>query len=174
MKQPYKSALFEFAFFATYDKAIEFLAENLADPEEWDFSDSSKKSYSILKNYLEHTFRKIKDEGKITYTKNNSHACFNTGLVTKNLEPIYALFEANKSSSNTTDVRSPFYFRAFVKESDIQFLSAFPNNHPDIADFFQHPEDLIFNPHYNFYKGEIEEYETHDLDELISLLEQYK
>jgi len=146
MKHTYKSALFDFAFFATFDKAVEYLAENLADPEEWEFSDATSKRYSILKNYLEHTFRKIQSEGKIAYTKNNSHACFNTGLVTKNLEPIFALFAANKPATSSTEVRSPFYFRAFVKESDIQFLTVFPNNHPDIADFFQHPEDLIFNP----------------------------
>ena len=33
MKQPYKSALFEFAFFATFDKSIEFLAENLGSAD---------------------------------------------------------------------------------------------------------------------------------------------
>ena len=132
-------------FFPSYDKAVEFLAEKLADPEDWDFSDASKKTYSILKNYLEHTFRKVQSEGKITYTVKNDHACFNTGLVTKNLEPIFALFEAYKKPKVGKDTPQ-FCFKAFVKESDIQFLKIFPDNHPDIADFFQKPEDLIFNP----------------------------
>ena len=52
-KKNYVSALFTFAYFPKYDKAIEYLAENLADPEDWEFSDASKKNYSILKNYLE-------------------------------------------------------------------------------------------------------------------------
>lgn len=144
-KKTFVSALFTFAFFPSYDKAVEFLAEKLADPEDWDFSDASKKTYSILKNYLEHTFRKVQSEGKITYTAKNDHACFNTGLVTKNLEPIFALFEAYKKPKAGKD-NPQFCFKAFVKESDIQFLKVFPDNHPDIADFFQKPEDLIFNP----------------------------
>lgn len=143
-KKTFVSALFSFAYFPNYDKAVEFLAENLADPEDWEFSDTSKNNYSILKNYLEHTFRKIQSEGKVAYTINNSHACFNTGLVTKNLEPIYAYFEAylNPLRENTPQ----YCFKAFLKESDIQFLKVFPSDHPDIADFFQKPEDLIFNP----------------------------
>ena len=47
-KKPDSSLLFPFAYFPNYDKAVEYLAENLADPEVWDFSDSIKKRYSIL------------------------------------------------------------------------------------------------------------------------------
>ena len=144
-KKTFVSALFTFAFFPSYDKAVEFLAERLADPEDWDFSDASKKTYSILKNYLEHTFRKVQSESKIAYTQKNDYACFNTGLVTKNLEPIYALFEAYKKPKVGKN-NPQFCFKAFVKESDIQFLKVFPDNHPEIGDFFQKPEDLIFNP----------------------------
>lgn len=140
-EKKFKSDLFAFAYFPSYEIAIKYLAEDLADPEEWEFSDAKEVKYSILRNYLEHTFRRLKVEGKVAYNKYNTHACFNTGLVTKNLEAIYALFEENKNKG-----RSPFYFKAFVKESDMQFLQVFPGNHPDIADFFQKPEDLIFNP----------------------------
>ena len=84
--------LFSFAFFLKYEDAITYLAENLADKEEWDFSDVSEKRYSILKNYLEHIFRKVQSEGKIAFTASNKYSCFNTGLVTKNLEPIYAFY----------------------------------------------------------------------------------
>lgn len=142
-KKPFIQELLKFAFFPTYRQSIEFLALNLADPEDWDFSDSRKKTYSILGNYLEHTFRKIKAEGKIAYSPKNDFASFNTGLVTKNLEQIYALFEQNKTPGVG---KAPYFFKAFCKESDLQFLRAFPNNHPDIANYFQNPEDLIFNP----------------------------
>ena len=144
-EKKFVSALFDFAFIPNYNQAVEFLAEKLADPEDWDFSDSNKKSYSILKNYLEHTFRKVQSEGKIAYTDKNDYACFNTGLVTKNLEPIFAFFEIYKNPK--VGQKSPqFFFKGFVKESDIQFLRVFPDKHPEIADFFQKPEDLIFNP----------------------------
>lgn len=146
MKKDFDSVLFAFAYFPKYDNAIEFLANTLADPEDWDFSDATRKTYSILKNYLEHIFRKVQAERKVAYTDNNSHACFNTGLVTKNWEPIYAFFEAYRKPAYEDRPMAPFCFKAFHKESDIRFLQIFPSNHPDIADFFQKPEDLIFNP----------------------------
>lgn len=67
--------------------------------------------------------------------------------MTKNLEPIYAYFEAYRKPQQYKNT-PPFCFKAFLKESDTQFLKIFPGDHPDIADFFQKPEDLIFNPRY--------------------------
>ena len=93
----FHSSLFEFAYFPQHDVAVKYLADKLADPEPWEFSDVSNVKYSILKNYLEHIFRKIKQEGKVAYTSSNEFACFNTGLVTKNLEEIYAFFQAYKN-----------------------------------------------------------------------------
>ena len=79
--------LLAFAYIPKFEDAFQALA-NMADPEDWDFSDARKKSNVILKNYIEHTFRKVKSEDKISYAQDNSYACFNTGLVTKNLEEI--------------------------------------------------------------------------------------
>lgn len=145
VKKSFHSSILEFAVFPTYEKSIEYLAINLADPEDWEFTDAKKPKYSILKNYLEHIFRKLKQENKIAYTHNNSHACFNTGLTTKNLEEIYAFFEAYKKPSPGLK-NPPFCFKAFLKESDYQLLRIFPGNLPETANFFQKPEDLIFNP----------------------------
>ena len=77
--------LFKFAFFPDYNASIEYLAKNLSDPENWDFIDATTKNYSILKNYLEFTFRKLQTEKKIVFTSDNKFAAFNTGLVTSNL-----------------------------------------------------------------------------------------
>lgn len=84
----FQQELFKFSIFPKYQSCIDDLATNLADPEEWDFSDDKRKSHSILKNYLEHIFRKLRAENKICFTANNEYCCFNTGLVTKNLEEI--------------------------------------------------------------------------------------
>ena len=35
----------------SYNNAIKFLAEDLADREIWDFSDVQEKKHAILKNY---------------------------------------------------------------------------------------------------------------------------
>lgn len=143
-KKNFNSALFSFAYFPNYDNSISFLAENLADKEVWDFSDNSSKNYSILKNYLEFTFRKLQQEKKVIYTSNNQFACFNTGLVTENLEDIFAFFEEykNPQKGRTT----PFCFKAFLKKSDNMILRHFSHSIPDIANFFDKPELLIFNP----------------------------
>ncbi len=108
-----KPELFKFAYFLTYNASIEHLAINLADKEEWDFSDVRKKNYSILKNYLEFTFRRLIQESKIKFTSNNEYASFNTGLVTNNLEEIFALFQDYKSPGKGN---SPWFFKSFVKK----------------------------------------------------------
>lgn len=142
-EKKYTPELISFAYFPTWEDSIRYLAENLAEKEEWDFADSVKTSNSILKNYLEHTFRRLKQEKKISYTQNNSHACFNTGLITENLEDIFALFEKNK---NTSPEVQPFFFRAFLKRSDSQIIKYFSANIPETANYFQKPEQLLFNP----------------------------
>lgn len=143
-KSNFNSELFKFALFPSYDKSISFLAENLADKEDWDFSDSNTKNYTILKNYLEFTFRKLQQERKVGFTPDNKFACYNTGLVTENLEDIFAFFEEYKNPR--VGFTTPFCFKAFLKKSDNSILRNFSYRIPEIADFFDKPELLIFNP----------------------------
>ena len=143
-KSPFHSELFNFALFPYYEHAIAFLANTLADKEDWDFSDSLKKSNGILKNYLEFTFRKLLQEKKVCFAPDNKFACFNTGLVTDNLEDIFAFFEAYKSPK--PGFTTPFCFKAFLKKSDNHVLRHFSHSFPEVADFFDKPDLLIFNP----------------------------
>lgn len=137
--------LFKFALFAKYEESISSLAENLADTEPWDFSDSKDRKYAILKNYIFYYFRKLKEEGKIHYTQNNQYSAFNTGLVTKNQEDIFAFFEQNKSTRTNT---SPYFFKCFLKQSDRELLEKFGEKIPEPANFFEKPELLLLNPKY--------------------------
>jgi len=146
-KSNFQYELFKFAFFPNYNDSIRFLAEDLADNEDWDFSDTQVKKYSILKNYLEFTYKKLKQEGKILFSKDNKNACFNTGLVTENLEDIFAYFEEYRNPKpNTT---TAFCFKAFVKKSDNQLLRHFSSDIPEVANFFEKPELLLFNPKFD-------------------------
>ncbi len=148
IQQSNLQCLFNFAFFPKYEEAINKLATEIAsNDEEWDFSDVQTKKNAILKNYLEHTFRKLKVENKISYTLQNTHACFNTGLLTNNLEEIFVFFEAHNGLYNKNGV--PFCFKAFLRASDNRLLRIFSGNLPETADYFQKPEDLIFNPNCN-------------------------
>lgn len=92
-----------------------------------------------MKSYIEHTFRKIKSENKISFSSDNNFACFNTGLATANLESIFALAERNNRPDVAEKGLSPYVFKAFVRESDIQLISKFGDNIPDIADFSRNP-----------------------------------
>lgn len=143
-KAQFNSELFKFAVIPNYDQAITFLADTLADKEDWDFSDTVSKSNGILKNYLEFTFRKLLQEKKVQFTSDNKFACFNTGLVTENLEDIFAFFEEYKNPR--PGFTTPFCFKAFLKKSDNNVLRHFSHLIPDVADFFDKPELLIFNP----------------------------
>ncbi len=80
-KKQNEMELFKFAFIPKYDDAITYLVERLSDKDDqWEFSDKTGGKYPIMRNYLEHYFRRIKSEGKIAFTADNRFACFNTGL----------------------------------------------------------------------------------------------
>jgi len=138
------SELFKFALFPRYEDAITYLADTLAAKENWDFSDKTTKNNSILKNYLEFMFRKLQQEKKVVFTAGNKFACFNTGLVTENLEDIFAFFEEYKNPKQ--GFTTPFCFKGFIKKSDNILLKHFSHSIPEIANFFDKPELLIFNP----------------------------
>ncbi len=148
MINEHKPALFRFDFFPAYEENIRSLAENLADSELWDFSDSSAKKFAILKNYLEYYYRRLKEESKIFYTKNNEFCIFNTGLVTNNQEDIFAFFEVNKSIKKYKKDLAPYYFKGFFKHSDSMLLEKFGESLPEPANFFEKPELLLINPKY--------------------------
>jgi len=77
-----------------YSSALEYLAE-LALEEAWHFGTAPNphNPYPILDNYLRYTFFRLQKEDKVS--ENDSHAAFNTGLVDRLYDPIYALFTRN-------------------------------------------------------------------------------
>lgn len=132
--------LFTFAYFNNFETSIKILA-GMAAQEDWDFSGDSSNKNKILKNYLEHTFRKLKRDDGIVYFDNC--ACFNTGLFTPNYETIYAFFEKNKCPPPNNP--SPFFFKGFYKESDLVVINSFNGSLPKRANYFNDPSELIFN-----------------------------
>lgn len=145
MPTPQLPKIFEFAYFPKYEDCMKFLAEVLADKEPWDYSDSQESKNSILKNYLEYYYRRLKDEGKIKFTSDNQYSAFNTGLVTSNQEEIFCLFQIYKGPFITS---APYYFQGFMKVSDSKLLELFGSTLPEPANFFEKPELLILNPKY--------------------------
>ncbi len=145
MIENHTPAIFKLAFFPKYEDVVKHLAENLADKEPWDFSDSNDKRFAILKNYLNYYYIRLTEERKICFSKDNNFCCFNTGLVTSNQEDIFAFFEINKSIKENS---SPYFFRCFLRNSEKTLLEKFGESLPDPAYFFDKPELLILNPKY--------------------------
>jgi cold shock CspA family protein len=79
-----------------YASALEYLAL-IGLPERWHFGDQAnpKNPYPILDNYLTYTFYKLRKEGLVLEQKGSeaAWATFNTGLVDKLYDPIFALFK---------------------------------------------------------------------------------
>jgi cold shock CspA family protein len=88
----------------TYSSAVDLLAR-LALKEAWQFGEQKSEdgSYPILENYLTYTFHRIfRSKQHAEYKEPNSAqmwASFNTGLVDKLYDPIYALFKRNTLAS---------------------------------------------------------------------------
>src|SRR5208282_3288411 len=81
-----------------HSSALELLAE-LAIDERWFFGKQPdpKNPYPILDSYLRYTFFKLKQEKRVLEFRAGSvgWATFNTGLVDRLYDPIYALFARN-------------------------------------------------------------------------------
>lgn len=105
------------------------------DPEAKEYTEE----YSILRSYIRHTSNKLKEGNKILISDNKDFASYNTGLVTKYYEDIYAVYKKSKSSDN-------YFLKGFFKESEIELRSNFANKLPETANYFEHPERLLYNP----------------------------
>ncbi len=128
--------LYKFSWINNYPQCIEDL-NNMAMPENWDYSKHPTGKYPILNNYVSHTFEKVYSENKIEYE--DCYCCFNTGLVTNNQEEIYGYFQENKKQGSNI----PYYFIGWRKSSH-RDLSKF-GKLADIASYIDDPSDLIYD-----------------------------
>jgi cold shock CspA family protein len=137
-----RRALQEFANVEKFERG-DLLARlaKLAQEEDWNYkNDNSGKPYPILYNYVRYTFARLSDEGKLAFTTNRDGeniACFNTGLVTPQQEKIYGFFTGERSWPR-------WFLRGFLTRSDRR-LGAFAEL-PDIANYFTHPAELLYDP----------------------------
>ena len=132
-----------FAYLPNYEDQIENL-KALAREERWDYiRDLQDVKHKILVNYINHTFKRLwflnknKPNGNYLYRENELF-CFNTGLFTKNFEPIYALFV-----SQNTQHRQKWLLKGFYKESAYELRSI--ANLPNRAEYFDNISDLIYD-----------------------------
>lgn len=118
--------LFDFAYIPNLYDNLQYLAK-IACTESWRFKMPAKESkvpdVAILDHYLRQVFNLLailynteRDDSNldnIIYIWGNK-CCFNTGLVTKDYEPIYMLFENNRQRLAGKE----WYFTVFSKKSE--------------------------------------------------------
>jgi hypothetical protein len=135
---------YEFAFMPHKEEKLEELVST-AEPEDWDYKRTpSEHTHPILFNYIQYTYRRLAEENKIAVSVNNEWACFNSGLVTTNQEPIFLLFQENKFD----DKQQPWHFNRFCRRGEYQ-LTKFATL-PDMAHYFEDPSVLVFDSRKDF------------------------
>jgi len=118
-----------------------------AQPEEWKYKDySSPTNYPILKSYIEHTYYRLKAEGKILESNDGKQFLFNTGLLERDfLLDIYIL--CNRTEIDIFGEKHVLCTNPrIILENDMNTLRAFGGRTPRIAKYFETIDQVIFNP----------------------------
>lgn len=104
-----------------------------------------KHRFTILKSYICTTFFRLESEGKICIAPDRSFAAFNTGLVNKRYDDIYACFERN-SSTWVDEWEWKFAgFTASGRRGLGKRLVELFNPLPEPAEYFSRKEDLLYD-----------------------------
>ena len=74
-----------------YNQKLEMLAR-MAQPEKWTYKRiQDKDPYRILRNYIQYTYNRLDEEGKIISSADGKYRCMNTGLLTVYNQEIVAV-----------------------------------------------------------------------------------
>jgi cold shock CspA family protein len=147
--------LFRFADMGNEAKWLNALAGK-AEPENWNYGEtpSTHSEFPVLRSYIVYTFARLEHEDaqtpgrKIAIGKSGNlpYACFNTGLVTRNQEEIYALFAGKDAKADARHWR----FDGFHAESDNQMLGKF-QSYPELTNYFDDPSVLLYDRRCELY-----------------------
>ena len=143
-------ALERFGYLGTWPEFLRTLA-NLALDEPWDFCNQdigeATRKYDILHNYIRYTFYRLTLEDKIGFSSDEDFAVFNTGLVDRHYEDIYACFEPS-DPERPEEARYAWSFAGFCTAGTgrlgkrlVRELSPLPQP----ASYLERKEDLLFD-----------------------------
>lgn len=118
----------------------------MAQDEVWETRNG--EPYGILKNYLDQTFCRLRQENKIIYDEANQFACFNTGLQTDENKDIFMLFGRHQHADCEDMDYSEWVFIDIIDSYSTR-LRIF-GVVPEIATYIENAEDLVFNHKYTF------------------------
>lgn len=141
---PINGHLFDWAYLGYLPNVLAEL-RGLALEERWEFKNAPRdpnRPLPILRGYLLHTFERLVLENKVIVNEKASLAAFNTGLVDRRYETIYALF------ASKDDPTQPWQLAGFCiagEGADGQNLVRHFNPLPPSAHYFDTPSDLLYD-----------------------------
>ena len=122
-----------------YEQKLKQIAD-FAQSEKWSYGSYKRTDpYKILKNYFEHTYDRIKEEGKFVISNDSRYKCMNTGLLTIYNQDIIVVFVKNEHETGL-----PWCLNRVCRSTDLFFSSNF-SRMPEIADYTQKAADLIYD-----------------------------
>lgn len=128
-------------YFRSWGDGARFLEEvaTMAIPEKWTYNFyQSRQQYPILKSYIEKTYERLKQQGRVLRSENR--ILFNTGLINPYFKEIYIMGEsAPDYPQRILNVRP-------ILENDRIILEAFKNEKPPVVSFFSKITDVVFDP----------------------------
>ncbi len=134
--------LLDWAYFQDFKGAISSLAK-IALKERWHYKEQvASNPHPILAKYLIYTFLRLRKEGGKILTE-GKYAAFDTGLVDRLYEPIYAIFEQNFIPN-----RQPWFFKEFciaAQGHGGDILVRYFNPLPRRAHYFDKLDELIYD-----------------------------
>lgn len=94
-----REMLFNYAYWPSFVTDLKSLKNDLALYENWSFIENpDDNNFPILKNYISYTFAKLWQDKQVAISVDGRYSVFNTGLVNRNYQYIYVLFEKNVGS----------------------------------------------------------------------------
>ena len=114
---------------------------SVALPETWDDDNSGR--YSILFNYFRYYTRRILEEGRWVEAVSpggSNIGAFDTGLLSRHFEPIYAVFEENSKPD-----RQPWVHKEWASPSSPR-MRDFDVGQVHRALFFTDPAEVVYDP----------------------------
>lgn len=91
-----RDILINYAYWPSFNSDLKILKNTLALKENWSYKENpSDDDFPILKNYITYTFAKLWKDKQVFISVDGRYSVFNTGLVNRNYQYIYVLFERN-------------------------------------------------------------------------------
>lgn len=120
---------------------------NEVQKEEWKYKEyKSAINYPILKSYIEHSYFRLKREGKVLFSTDKRKIMFNTGLLERNfLLDVYISCNLKKVKVLDKEMELP-YKPEILCEDDINISKQFGVVVPELAKYFKKIDEVVFNP----------------------------